>query len=327
MRQALSGIEFATNPNLLVGTKTADDAGVYKISEEIALIQTVDFFTPIVDDPFVFGQIAAANSLSDVYAMGGLPLTALNIVCFPKDDLPLEALKLILEGGNERVKKAKAVVAGGHSVEDKELKFGLSITGQVHPKKIKTNAGAKVGHKLLLTKKLGTGILATAIKRGKAKDSTIDEIVASMIELSEPAAKAIQKFSDSISACTDITGFGFLGHSYEMATGSKVEIEIDSQKIPMFDNLLDFASNNKFMTMGNTTNRAYVGDSVEFAESVEEVYKRVLFDPQTSGGLLIAIASNKVEEFKTAYKNFGGNFICEIGSVTEGHEQGKISVV
>ncbi len=327
MRQALSGIEFATNPNLLVGTKTADDAGVYKINDEIALIQTVDFFTPIVDDPFTFGQIAAANSLSDIYAMGGLPLTALNIVCFPKDDLPMEVLRLILEGGNERVKLAKAVVAGGHSVEDKELKFGLSITGQVHPQKIKTNAGAKVGHKLLLTKKLGTGILATAIKRGKAKDSTIDEIVDSMIELSEPASRAMQKFSDSVSACTDITGFGFLGHSYEMATGSKVKMKIDSKKIPMFENLLEFASNNKFMTMGNTTNRAYVGDSVEFSDSVDEVYKRVLFDPQTSGGLLIAIASDKVEDFKIAYESFGGNFICEVGSVTAEHEQGKISVV
>lgn len=307
--------------------QTADDAGVYKISDEIALIQTVDFFTPIVDDPFVFGQIAAANSLSDIYAMGGLPLTALNIVCFPKNTLPMEALKLILEGGNERVKQAKAVVAGGHSVEDKELKFGLSVTGQVHPKKIKTNSGAKVGHKLLLTKKLGTGILATAIKRGKAKVSTIDEIVTSMIELSEPAAKAMQKLSCSVSACTDITGFGFLGHSYEMAIGSKVKLEFDSKKIPMFDDLLKFASNNKFMTMGNTTNRVYVGETVEFENSVEEVYKRVLFDPQTSGGLLIAIEPDKVEEFKIAYKNFGGNFICEIGSVKGKDENGKISVI
>lgn len=327
MRQALSGIEFATNPNLLVGTNTADDAGVFKISEEIALIQTLDFFTPIVDDPFVFGQIAAANSLSDIYAMGGLPLTTLNIVCFPKDDLPMEVLGLILQGGNERVKKAKAVVAGGHSVEDKELKFGLSVTGQVHPKKIKTNAAAKVGHKLLLTKNLGTGILATAIKRGKATDSKIDEIVSSMIELSEPAAKTIQKFSNSVSACTDITGFGFLGHCYEMTTGSKVKIEINSQKIPMFEDLLDFASNNKFMTMGNTTNRAYVGETVEFSEKVDEVYKRVLFDPQTSGGLLIAVESEKVEEFKNTYKSFGGNLICEVGYVEKFHETGKISVI
>ncbi|MCC7430442.1 selenide, water dikinase SelD [bacterium] len=322
----MSNFQFATNPNLIVGIETSDDAGVYKISEEIALVQTVDFFTPVVDDPYVFGQIAAANSLSDVYAMGGMPLTALNIVCFPKDDLPIEVLSLILEGGNERVTKADAVVAGGHSVEDKELKFGLSVTGKVHPQKIKTNNFAKIGHKLLLTKKLGTGILATTIKRGETTDKIVDEIVASMIELSEPAAKAMEKLSDFVSACTDITGFGFLGHAFEMAKGSSVELEINSLAVPIFENLYDFASQNKFLTMGNVTNRAYVGANVEFCKGFDEVYKRILFDPQTSGGLLIAVESQKVDDFRKLFFEFGGSLIEEIGFIKGFAEDGKIFV-
>ncbi len=272
--------------NLLVGIETSDDAAVYKINEDTALIQTLDFFTPVVDDPYIYGQIAACNSLSDVYAMGGKPTVALNIVGFPSC-LPIEMLGEILRGGAEKVIEAGAVVVGGHSIEDNEPKYGLSVTGLVHPNKILKNYGAKEGDVLILTKPLGTGIMNTAIKASMASKRGYDEAVKIMTTLNKYAADVMLKYE--INACTDVTGFGLMGHSYEMASSSDVSFQIYKDLIPYIEEAKEHA-NMGMVPAGTYKNKSYLKDKYVLS-GVSEWMEDILFDPQTSGGLLISLNS------------------------------------
>ena len=288
------------NERLIIGSETSDDAAVYKLNDEIALVQTLDFFTPVVDDPYIFGQIAAANSLSDVYAMGGKPLLAMNIVCFP-ECLELEVLKQILKGGADKVVEAGALLVGGHSVKDEEPKYGLSVTGIVHPEKVLANNTAKVGDYLILTKPLGSGILNTAIKADMASKEQYDMAVKTMATLNKYAFEALSGLN--ISSCTDITGFGFIGHAYEMAKGSGVSLEIYSDRIPIIEGAREFAGSG-IIPMGMYSNKNYVEDDVEVDEDIEEVTEDLLYDPQTSGGLLVAIDEDDVEK---ALENLSAN--------------------
>ncbi len=290
------------HPEVLVGLGSPDDAGVYRLNSEIALIQTLDFFTPVVDDPYKFGQIAAANSLSDVYAMGGKPLTALNIVCFPASCMDIQILAEILKGGAEVVRRAGAVLIGGHTVEDPEPKFGLSVTGIVHPKAVITNQGAKLGDVLVLTKPLGTGVLLTALKGGVLSEADIQPAIDSMIRLNKAAAESISGLG--VSAVTDITGFGFLGHAYEMVTGSGVTFEFNVREIPWLPQAQEMAQLG-LVPAGAYSNRSFLADQVAFAGTVAEEEKDLLFDPQTSGGLLIAVPESQSAELLNRLKNRG----------------------
>ncbi len=276
--------------NLLVGFDTHDDAGVYRISPECALVQTTDFFTPIVDDPFTFGAIAAANALSDVYAMGGRPLTALSILCYPgKGDL--EDLEAILRGGGEKMIEAGCVVLGGHSVSDDEIKFGYAVTGTIHPDRIKTNAGARPGDALVLTKPIGTGVISTALKRGLARDVHVEGSIRSMLALNGAACEAMQ--SAGAHGCTDITGFGLLGHAREMALASGVTIEIDWRAIEFLPGALDYSAQGA-LSGGLQNNRAFAECAVMIEGDLPEPVLQLLYDPQTSGGLLIALSEESV---------------------------------
>ena len=275
-----------------MGIDTSDDAAVYKIDEDKAVILTTDFFTPIVDDPYTFGQIAAANSLSDVYAMGGRPITAMNIVCFPTC-LPMDILKEILRGGADKVAEAGAIVVGGHSVEDEEPKFGLSVMGMVHPGKVTANSGAKPGDMLILTKPLGVGILNTAIKAGITDEATYKKAVESMSYLNRDACEAMMKAG--INGCTDVTGFGLLGHAYEMAEASNVSLEIWSDYLPIIKESIDFAKMG-IIPAGTYNNEGYMGKHVHFAESIKQEIRDIMYDPQTSGGLLISVPEENSEK-------------------------------
>lgn len=263
----------------------------------MALVQTVDFFPPIVDDPYDFGQIAAANALSDVYAMGGQPLTALNIVGFPVDKMAPEILIEILRGGNDKIEEAGAIVVGGHSVKDQELKYGVAVTGIVHPDKIISNAGAKTGDCLFLTKPLGTGLITTGLKREQATAAMVKLAIGVMAKLNREASELMIKANAH--AATDITGFGLLGHAYEMADGSNVTIRIDSTALPLIDGALEMAEKG-MIPGGANANRAYLKDKVEIGQSVEQNIEHVLFDPQTSGGLLVAVSEADAAEFSSA---------------------------
>ncbi len=266
--------------NVLVGFDTADDAGVYRLSPECALVQTVDFFTPIVDDPYTFGRIAAANALSDVYAMGGRPLTALSVLCYPgKGDL--EDLQAILRGGADTMIEAGCVVLGGHSVNDDEIKFGYAVTGLVHPERVWTNAGARVGDVLVLTKALGTGVIGTALKRGLARAEHVEAAVASMTALNRTDAEA--------HGCTDVTGFGLMGHGREMALASGVTLEIDSKQLEFLPGALEYAAAGA-IPGGLNNNRNFAGCAVEIAGALAPEIEALLYDPQTSGGLLLSQA-------------------------------------
>ena len=278
------------DPNILVGIDVSDDAGIYKLTDDIALIQTLDFFTPIVNDPFDFGRIAAANALSDVYAMGGRPLTAMNIVCFPIKDMDKSVLRAILQGGLGIIKKAKAAMIGGHSVEDPEIKYGLSVTGIVHPKKFLTNANARPGDLLILTKPLGTGILATALKAGELDKDTTKQITELMATLNKDAAEAVAEVGAN--ACTDITGFGLLGHGLEMAKASNVGIKIDTRKVPVIHEAKTFASMG-LVPGGSYTNQRFCSKHLEVDSSVDPILLDIMSDPQTSGGLLISVPKDK----------------------------------
>ncbi len=282
------------DPNLLVGFDTSDDAGVYRLSDDLALVQTVDFLTPIADDPFTFGQIAAANSLSDVYAMGGRPISALSIVGFP-DGGDAAVLEQILRGGLSKMDEAHCTIVGGHSVCDDDLKFGYAVTGVINPEGIWRNVGAKPGDALILTKPIGTGVIATALKAGKAPAGSVDAAIASMTRLNRDAAEALHKFADSagasspIHAVTDVTGFGLLGHAREMAAGSGVSLRIDHAKVPLLPGARE-AVHAGFLAGGLKSNREFIAGCVEFSAAVNEDSRALLFDPQTSGGLLIAMA-------------------------------------
>lgn len=299
--------------NLIVGIDTADDAAVYKINDDLAIIQTLDFFTPMVDDPYTFGQIAAANSLSDIYAMGGEPTLCMNIVCFP-DCLDPEVLAEILKGGLDKVKEAGAILVGGHSVTDEEPKYGLSITGFVHPDKVLTNSGAKVGDVLIITKPLGLGIINTAIKGDIADKETYDVAVEAMTTLNKFGKQAIEGLA-GVSSVTDITGFGLLGHALEMAEGSDVTIDINYKEIPIIKNALEYARMG-LVPAGTYANKKHIGDKVSFVEDLKEDIKDILYDPQTSGGLLIAVSKEDskivLERLKTSKLPF-----AIIGEVVE----------
>jgi selenide,water dikinase len=300
------------DPNVLVGFDTADDAGVYKISATQALVQTVDFFTPIVDDPFTFGQIAASNSLSDVYAMGGRPLSALAIVCFP-DKGDLDILQQILAGGLSKMMEAGCVVIGGHSVRDPEIKFGYAVTGMIDPQKVWANANAQVLDSLILTKGLGTGVISTAIKRGEAKQAWIDAATKSMTTLNFRAAEVAASGKFTVHAATDVTGFGLIGHAREMAAGSDVSLRIDSAKVPLLEGAMDCVRAG-FIPGGLKNNREFAECLVGYEANVPEEIRTILFDPQTAGGLLLSVARSDADPLVTALNNAGVPAV-EIGEV------------
>ena len=298
------------DPNVLVGFDHADDAGVYLISPEQALVQTVDFFTPVVDDPYTFGQIAATNSLSDVYAMGGKPLTSLALVCFP-EKADLQILERILAGGLSKMIEAGCTVIGGHSIRDEETKFGYSVTGVVHPKKILANIGAKPGDALLFTKALGTGVISTAIKKGKADPAWIDAAVKSMTTLNKRAAEVIADGNFRVNSMTDVTGFGLIGHAREMALASEVSLEFYSSRIPLLEGALECVRA-AYIPGGLTNNRDFAECLVEYDDEVSAELRALLFDPQTAGGLLIATPDGAA--LTQAMQTAGVNAV-EIGAV------------
>ncbi len=318
----MSGLPLSTNPNLIAGMERAEDAGVYKLSDELAIIQTVDFVTPIVDDPYWFGQIAAANALSDVYAMGGKPLTALNIVCFPIKTMDISILQEILAGGVDKVHEAGVVLVGGHSVEDPELKYGLSVTGTVHPGKVVFNTGARVGDRLILTKPLGTGIISTALKNRKADEATVNRAMKSMAALNRKASELMQE--TGVNAGTDITGFGLLGHAAEMIEGTDAGMVIDSAAVPILPKAPELVGIG--MTPGGLQrNREFRQDMVEIDRKVPGYLADILFDPQTSGGLLIAVAPEKADTLLGRLHGAGVEEAAVIGEVVAA-PKGKITV-
>lgn len=313
--QVLSALPEETDPNLLVGTSTHDDAGVYRVSAELALVQTVDFFPPVVDDPFTYGQIAAANALSDVYAMGGTPLTALNLLAWPEADADPEWLKRILEGGAERCRAAGCTIVGGHSVRDTEIKFGLSVTGTVHPDRIVTNAGAKPGDVLILTKPLGTGFIATAAKKSICPADLYRAAIDSMVMLNRSACEAMLKVG--IHAATDITGFGLAGHAFEMASGANVTIALELASLPLFPGL-DAMDWEKFKTRAVKTNREYTEPHTQIVGTPDPLRLTALYDPQTSGGLLIACPPERVDRLIAELKHSGTIVQTVVGRVIAG---------
>ena len=293
LAQVLGKLPKQHNENVIVGFETADDAAVYRLSDEMALVQTVDFFTPVADDPETYGRIAAINSLNDVYAMGGTPISALSIVCYPQKG-DWDILGAILAGGQAAMNEAGVVVIGGHSVDDKEMKFGYAVTGVIDPKKVVTNAGAQVDDVLILTKPIGTGAINTAVKRGKARPDTEAAAIKAMTTSAAAASKVMQKVGAN--ACTDVTGFGLLGHGYEMAKGSNVTLNIDSKRVPLLPDVLELIADG-MLTRGDKNNRVYVGETVRIAEAVSGVMQSALFDPQTAGGLLISLPTLAAEAF------------------------------
>ncbi len=279
------------DPRVLVDFDLMDDAGVYQLTDELALVQTVDFFTPIADDPFTFGQIAVTNALSDVYAMGAKPLTALSVACFP-EDLEPEILAQILKGGESKLKEAGVALLGGHTVNDKELKYGLSVTGTVHPNRVLTNAGAEIGDLLILTKPLGTAVLTTALKRGIVSEEEINECILSMATLNKAAMEAMIKIG--VNGCTDITGFGLIGHGVEMAKAANLQLEFSWDKLPLLPQVMEYIKKGA-VPGGTYSNQEYFQEDV-FLPSRTADEKLLLFDPQTSGGLLIAVSAELAED-------------------------------
>ncbi len=314
----MKDLDFPVNDHVLVGKGSADDAGVYLVNEELALIQTVDFFTPVVDDPYDFGRIAAANSLSDVYAMGGVPQTAMNIVAYPVESMSLEPLKEMLAGGAAVLRQAGAVLLGGHSVEDEELKYGLSVTGYVHPQKIWENQGLKKDNNLILTKAIGTGIVNTAIKGELATAAEIERTTTSMATLNKAAAQVLADFS--ITACTDITGFGLLGHLAEMIAGAGVGVQLEPAAIPLLPGTMKYAAMG-LVPAGAYNNRKYRQDMVAFPEGFDPVLRDILFDPQTSGGLLFGCQQEETATIIGRLHDVGVEDAAVIGSVTTADEK------
>lgn len=310
------------NPNLLVGLDTSDDAGVYQLTEEIALVQTVDFFTPVVDDPYMFGQIAAANALSDIYAMGATPLTVLNIVGFPVKKLDKAILADILRGAGDKVAESGATLVGGHSIDDQEPKFGLACTGIVHPQKVLTNVGAKPGDRLILTKPIGVGIQTTAIKRNLMHTEEIERVTQVMARLNKTAAEVMQSYT--VHACTDITGFGLLGHAAEMAKGSDVGFVITKKQVPVLSRTRELAELGS-IPGGTKANHKWLHDCVHYAEHIDEIDQFILCDAITSGGLLISVSPQDAPDLLAQLVERGVE-AAEIGYVTEEHP-GIIKVI
>ena len=293
LAQVLSGLpKQPADPNLIVGFDTADDAGVYRLRDDLALVQTLDFFTPIVDDPYDYGRIAALNSINDVWAMAGTPITAMAITCFPKKGVDPAILGGIMRGGLETINKYGVTLIGGHSVDNEQIMFGYSVTGVIDPNKVATNSGARPGDVIILTKPIGTGVISTGIKKSTASDAVVAASVETMLTPGKYAAEAMREFD--VKGATDVTGFALLGHAWEMACASKVTIEIDAAAVPLLEGALELASEG-MLTSGDKTNREYVGADVEIAASVDENLVKLLFDPQTAGGMLIAIPENNAE--------------------------------
>lgn len=311
--QVLHGLPKFNDPDMLVGTETSDDAGVYRLRPDLAIVNTVDFFTPIVDDPYIFGQISAANALSDVYAMGGEPKTCMNIVCFPKGKMDIEVLGEILKGGADKVKESGAVVIGGHSIIDEEIKFGMAVTGTIHPDKILRNVGVQEGDVLILTKPLGTGIITTALKKGKTSKESVEEAVQSMTTLNAAAAAVARKYP--VHACSDVTGFGILGHALGMASGSGVTLVIESAKLPLLPRAARLAEKG-YITGGSKRNREYLKDKITIEKSLREGLVEVALDPQTSGGLLIAVAKRHAAKLIEDLHSAGVEVATEVGYAT-----------
>jgi selenide,water dikinase len=290
----LSGLEKQPfDPNLLVGFDKADDAGVYRLRDDLALVQTLDFFTPIVDDAFIYGQIAALNSINDVWAMGGRPITAMAITCFPKKGLDFAILTEIMRGGLSALTENQVALVGGHSVDNEQIMFGYSVTGVIDPNKVATNAAARPGDVIILTKPIGTGVISTGIKFSKAASEVVDESISTMLTPGKYAAEAIAKFD--VKAATDVTGFALLGHTWEMARASNVTIEIDADRVPLINGALKLAAAG-LLTSGDKTNREYVGAEVGVASTVDADLMKLFYDPQTAGGLLLAISAERANE-------------------------------
>ena len=309
------------DPNLLVGLEKADDAGVYKLTDDLAIVQTVDFFTPTVDDPYTFGQIAVANALSDVYAMGGKPLTAMNIVCFPSKTLDISVLRDILRGGIDKMREAGVLLVGGHSVEDPELKYGLSVTGTVHPKRVLTKGGARTGDKLILTKPIGTGVISTAVKGGMAGDQVIKAVAQSMAALNKPASEVMLQVG--VNACTDITGFGLLGHACEMIQDSQIGLRIHSASVPIFPEAIELARMG--MVPGGTFRNKEFRSRMVDAAGIGDVMLDILFDPQTSGGLFMSVGADKASLLLARLKEAGVTDAAIVGEVVS-HPKQRIVV-
>ncbi|WP_010651509.1 selenide, water dikinase SelD [Oceanobacillus massiliensis] len=306
------------NPDLLVGLDTSDDAGVYRLNDEMALVQTVDFFTPIVDDPYSFGQVAAANAISDIYAMGGKPLTALNIVAFPISTLDKQILTDILRGAGDKLKEAGITLVGGHSIDDKEPKFGLAVTGLVHPDKVRTNAGAKSGDKLILTKPIGVGITTTSIKRGLATEEEIERVTNVMSTLNKAASETMEAFD--VHACTDVTGFGLLGHASEMAKGSGTGIRIYKEQVPTLSRVRELAEAGA-VPGGTKNNFDHLQGDVTFPEAMDQIDQWILCDAVTSGGLLISVSDNEADDLLLKLQEAGVDaaIIGDVSAENAGH--------
>lgn len=317
LAQVLRPLTQRSDPNLIVGLQTSDDAAVYRLSDDLAMVQTVDFFPPVVDDPYIYGGIAAANAMSDVYAMGGSVLVALNIAAFP-DNLPLAILERIFQGGADKVAEAGAVIAGGHTVTDDEPKYGLVVTGTVHPRRVLTKAGARPGDLLYLTKPIGTGVITTALKAAAAEPAHVDAAVASMLKLNRVAADLVQ--SVGVHACTDVTGFSLIGHATEVAEKSGVRIIIHAGQVPWLDGAERYAAEGR-LPGGTRRNRAYYGErpGSRFAAdpAITETTLHLLFDPQTSGGLLVSVAPDRAPALEAAF-TAAGEPLWRIGAVEEG---------
>jgi selenide,water dikinase len=322
LARALAGLKFRSDPNIIAGMERAEDAGVYKISDGLAIVQTVDFFTPVVDDAYDFGRIAVANALSDVYAMGGRPLTALNIVCFPSGAMDISILRDVLRGGLDMMHEAGVALLGGHTVDDPELKYGLAVTGTVHPEKVVHNSTARPGDRLVLTKPLGTGIISTALKRGAASPEAVAAIVKSMTTLNKAASEAM--LAVGVSACKDITGFGLLGHAAEMVSGTDVGMVFEAAAVPVFAAAIEYAEKG-MIPGGLDRNREYRQSMVDIGKGVPRYLQDILYDPQTSGGLLIAVPEKKAQRLLDSLHEAGVKDAAIVGEVAEKH-RGRIRV-
>lgn len=319
LRQVLRTLPPAVNnPNLLVGLDTSDDAGVYKITDDLALVQTLDFFTPIVDDPYTFGQIAAANAISDVYAMGGKPITALNIVAFPIATLDKQILADILRGADDKLKEAGVALVGGHSIDDQEPKFGLAVTGTIHPDKVRTNSGAKPGDKLILTKPIGVGILSTSIKNELLDEEEITRVTKVMTTLNKTTAETMEPYQ--VHASTDVTGFGLLGHASEMAKGSNVEVRIFNDQVPILPRVKELAENGA-VPGGTKNNFNYLKEDVTYPAALDQIDKWILCDAVTSGGLLLSVAEKDADQLvaELKEKNVEAQVIGDVMDGDNGH--------
>ena len=310
-------MNFPVSSEVLVGLSHADDAGVIRIDSQTALVQTTDFLTPVVDDPYLFGQIAAANALSDIYAMGATPLSALNILCFPEDALDMEGLRQIIQGGADKVAEAGASVLGGHSVNDRELKFGLAVTGIIHPQKVKINRNLKPGDRLLLTKPIGVGILTTALKNEQLGEGDIRSAIDSMLLLNNLPGSLMDTYQ--VSACTDVTGFGLIGHLWEMANGLDLSVRLHIEQIPFFKEALPFAKNSLQIPGGTLANHQFFSPHIDMS-GLDAWYMNLLFDPQTSGGLLISIPDANGDEFVNELKGYPFA-VYDIGRVLKGENK------